>query len=321
MTTNSNQDAGQNDHLSIDLLDALDKLFGLHPGFRAVHAKGVFCTGDFTPSGEAAGLTRAPHAVRPSTPVVVRFSDFAGVPTIPDNAPNGAGPRGFAIRFHLGEHVHTDIIGHSEDGFPTRTGEEFLALARALVASGPDAPKPTALDTFFASHPKAMHFLTAPKPFPISFSKESFYAVTAFRFTNQQGASKFGRFKIRPEAGNAYLSDAAAAEKSPNYLIEEIALRLAKEPVKFRILVQIAAEGDDVSDATVTWPAARPEIEFGTFTLTSFADQSDPELRKIIFDPVPRVDGIDPSDDPLIPVRSALYLLGGRRRRAAGATG
>jgi catalase len=45
--------------------------------------------------------------------------------------------------------------------------------------------------------------------------------------------------------------------------------------------------------------------------------ESDPDLRKIIFDPIPRVDGIDPAGDPLTPVRSAIYLLSGRRRRAA----
>ena len=41
--------------------------------------------------------------------------------------------------------------------------------------------------------------------------------------------------------------------------------------------------------------------------------------RKMIFDPVPRVDGIDPSGDPLTDVRSEIYLLSGRRRRANGA--
>jgi catalase len=52
------------------------------------------CAGRFTPGADAATLTRAPHASRDSTPVIVRFSDAAGLPTIPDNAPSGAGPRG-----------------------------------------------------------------------------------------------------------------------------------------------------------------------------------------------------------------------------------
>jgi pyruvate/2-oxoglutarate dehydrogenase complex dihydrolipoamide dehydrogenase (E3) component len=45
----------------------------------------------------------------------------------------------------------------------------------------------------------------------------------------------------------------------------------------------------------------------------------EPERRKIIFDPVPRVDGIDTSGDSLSEVRSDIDLLSGRRRRAASA--
>ena len=48
-------------------------------------------------------------------------------------------------------------------------------------------------------------------------------------------------------------------------------------------------------------------------------DELAPEQRKIIFDPLPRVDGIDPAGDPLTDVRSEIYLLSGRRRRAAAA--
>jgi catalase len=54
--------------LVTDLLDGLDRLAGgLHPGFRPVHAKGLMYSGTFTPSPDAAKLTRAPHANRPST--------------------------------------------------------------------------------------------------------------------------------------------------------------------------------------------------------------------------------------------------------------
>ena len=76
-------------------------------------------------------------------------------------------------------------------------------------------------------------------------------------------------------------------------------------------------DGDDVTDSSVTWPEDRPENAFGTITLTGRVDDREPERRKIIFDPIPRVDGIDTSGDPLSEVRSEIYLLSGRRRRAA----
>src|SRR5579872_6193892 len=202
--------------LTQQLLDVLDALFGLHPGFRAAHAKGLMCSGTFTPCPEAQKLTRAPHTSRPSTPVTVRYSDSTGVPTIPDNDPQRSGPRGIAVRFHLADHVHTDIVAHSTNGFPVRTGEEFLEFLRAAGAAG--AGKPEAIGAFLAAHPSARRFVEAPKPIPTSFAREAFFAVTAFKFTNAQGVSRHGRFRIRPEEGTQYLSDQQAATKSADFL-------------------------------------------------------------------------------------------------------
>ena len=271
---------------------------------------------DFCTAPAAAALSRAPHLNQPSTSVIVRLSDFGGLPNVPDND-SQASPRGMAIRFYLGQHVHTDIVAHSFDGFPTHTGEEFLEFVRALAASGPAVPKPTPLEKFLAAHPAAMRFAVAPKPIPTSFAHESFFGVSALKFTNRDGASRFGRYRIRPDAGTEYLSDDEAAKKQPNFLQDELSARIARGPVKFHLCVQLAEPGDEVNDATSNWPDGRAEVQIGTITLTERADESDPEMRKIIFDPIPRVDGLDPSDDPLWNLRADLYLLGGRRRRQA----
>lgn len=301
-----------------DLLAALDdRAGGVHAGFRPAHAKGLMVAGTFVPSPEAARLTRAPHAHRPSTPVTVRFSGSSGLPDAPDIDPQRPGPRGFAVRFHLADHVHTDIVGHSANGFPVRTGAEFLEFLRA-------AGKPEALAEFLASHPAARRFVALPKPVPTSFAREAYFAITSFRFTNAEGVSRHGRFRIRPEDGTEYLTDeqAAAAATAPNFLADEIDRRLSAGPVRLGVWVQLAAAGDDVTDASVPWPEeGRAEVFFGTLTLTERVDDQTPERRKMIFDPVPRVDGIDSSGDPLTEVRSEIYLLSGRRRRAAAQPG
>ena len=317
MNSPTSQTAGTiaNPVLAQQLLDAFDQLQGVHPGHRPAHAKGLMCSGTFTPSPEAAKLTRAPHAARPSTPVTVRYSNSTGLPAIPDNDPSRSGPRGIAIRFQLDEHLHTDIVAHSYDGFPVRTGEEFLGLLRAVAAFG--AGRPEEMGGFLAAHPNAKRFVEAPKPIPTSFAREAFFAGTAFKFTNAGGESRHGRFRVRPAAGTEYLSNEAAAAKSPNFLFDELGPRLAGGPVKLGIFVQIAEAGDDIADASTTWPASRAEIPFGTVTLTARVDEQAPEFRKIIFDPVPRVDGLEPCGDPLTQVRADLYLLSGRRRRAA----
>ena len=178
--------------LAEDLIQQLNTIFGAHPGFRPAHAKGILLTGRFEPSPGAASLTRAPHMTRESTPVTVRFSNSTGLPLVPDNNPK-ANPRGLALRFHLAERVHTDIVSHSTDGFPTRTGQEFLEFLRAVAPSDPSQPAPSPIQQFLGNHPAALAFVQTPKPAPSSFACETYFGVTAMRFINEDGASRFGR--------------------------------------------------------------------------------------------------------------------------------
>ena len=293
--------------LANDLLAQLDAIFGQHPGFRAAHAKGAMLRGTFTPSREAVSLTRAPHATRSSTPVTLRFSDGTGLPLIPDNAAD-ANPRGLAIRFHLADHVHTDIVSHSADGFFTRTPQEFLDFLRAAAGGDPSA--------FLAAHPATLAFVQMPKPSPASFATEAYFGVTAFRFINREGFARYGRYRIVPQAGIEHLDDAVVKTKGENYLFDELTERLAAGPIRFDLHVQIANESDIVDDAMHHWPADRPVVHLGAIDLTAKAPD-DEEHRRIIFDPIPRVDGIEPSADPLLELRAAIYLLSGRRRRQA----
>lgn len=302
--------------LANDLLQQFDQLFGLHSGYRAAHAKGVLLSGTFSAAPGAQQLTKAPHAVRPSTPVTVRFSNSTGIPQIPDSAPE-ANPRGLAIRFNLAEHVHTDIVSHSTDAFPTRDGRQFLEFLKSVAASGPDVPSPKPVEVFLGSHPSALAFVQAPKPFPSSFARETYFGVTAFAFSNAAGQKRFGRYRIIPEKGNDYLSDDQVAKLAPDYHFDEIAQRLSDQPARFKILVQIAGEGDVVDDATQHWPESRELFELGAIELTDIVPDNIAQQQHIIFDPIPRVDGIEPSADPLLELRAAIYLLSGRRRRAA----
>ena len=305
--------------LSRETIEVFDRANGgVHPGFRPAHAKGVLLKGTFTPSSEAASLTRAPHLQRSSTPVTVRFSDFAGIPSVADNDPQGASPRGFAVRFHLAEHVHTDIIAHSVDDFPARTAEGLVEFLNALIATDPAGPHPNAIEQFLATHPAAMTFVQIPKPIPSSFAKESFFAVSAVKFTNPDGVSHYGRYRVLPVAGNEYLDETEAARRGPDFLFDEIKERVAKEPVRFRVVMQLADEGDTVDDATVRWPEDRPQLAFGEINLQEITPNNAGEQRQIIFDPIPRVDGIEASADPLFEPRANVYLMSGRRRRAAG---
>jgi len=132
------------------LVDAMNKVFGAHPGFRANHAKGIVVEGNFKASAEAAGLSRAVLFNGSPIPATVRFSDTTGIPNIADGA-SAANPHGMAIKFHLPDGSDADMVINSLKFFPVATGEDFRDLLLALAASPPDAPKPTKFEQFAAA--------------------------------------------------------------------------------------------------------------------------------------------------------------------------
>jgi catalase len=138
-----------------------------------------------------------------------------------------------AHRVFRPEHVHTDIVGHSVDAFPMPTAEGLVEFLNALIATDPAGPHPNAIEQFLGAHPAALTFVQTPKPIPTSFAKESFFAVYAFKFTNANGISRYGRYRVLPVAGNEYLGETEAAARSPNFLFDEIKERVARGPSDF----------------------------------------------------------------------------------------
>ena len=290
----------------IAAVEVLNKLSGgPHAGFRANHAKGVLVSGSFTPAKSAPSLSKAPHFAK-SVPVIVRFSNGTGVPTLPDADPN-ASPHGVAIRFVLPGGSSTDIVSISSNGFPTATPEEFVALLQAVAQTGPASAKPTPIETFLGSHPAAAKWVTTPRPAPVSFGTLAFYGVNAFKFTNAKGQTQYARYQILPVAGEHPLADPAKA--APNYLMDELPKRIAKGPVKFRLLAQLADKGDALDDSTVVWPSERKLVELGTISLTKTAADQVKDQKALLFNPLTLPAGIEPSNDPVLLARPAAYAV------------
>lgn len=302
--------------LAEDMIATFDGIFGRHPGHRPAHAKGGLYSGHFTPTPEAATLSTAAHFHRPTTPIFVRFSNSTGLPKLPDSDPQ-ADPRGMAVRFMLGERQHTDIVSHSANGFPTRDGTEFLEFLRAVVASGaPDAPTPKPIEVFLASHPAALKFVQLPKPAPVSFATEQYFALSAYKFIDAQGNARYGRYTIVPEAGVQHMDDKTQKQQQPNFLFDELTTRVQSTPAVFHIDLQLAEDGDTTDDVTIHWPAERRVVRLGTLTLDSAVADDAAAMQRIIFDPIPRTEGIEASEDPLLEFRAAVYIISGQRRRA-----
>ena len=116
------------------------------------------------------------------------------------------------------------------------------------------------------------------------------------------------RYRFVPQAGEKYLDEATAKSKGPNYLMEEIATRVAKTPVAFDWLAQIADASDKVDDPSTPWPEDRQLVKLGTLTLTAMAADQAGLSTSLLFLPNNVPDGIEPAD-PMIDVRSAAYPI------------
>lgn len=295
--------------LPVALVETLNTLSGgPHPGYRANHAKGVVVEGLFTPAKTAAGLSKAPQFKANTTPVIVRFSNGTGLPTMPDADPKGS-PHGIAIRFKLPGGASTDIVSISAGSFPVSTPEDFLAMLQAASQSGPTAAKPTPIEQFLGSHPAAAKWVSIPRPAPDSFGTLAFYGINAFKFTNAKGVSRYARYQIIPVAGEHTLSAEDAAKAAPNYLMDELPSRIASGPVKFRLLAQLAKDGDALTDATIAWPADREVVELGTISLTRTAKEQAKTQKALLFNPVSLPDGIEASADPILLARFPAYAV------------
>src|SRR5438093_782594 len=292
-------------------VDAFNGVFGVHPKARSNHAKGVLLEGTFTPSASAASVSKAAHLQEQKTPipVTVRFSDGSGLPTVPDTDDI---PRGMAVKFSLPDGSKTDIVVLSVNGFPVATAEEFRDFLLAIAASGPNAPKPTAIEKFLGSHPAAKAFVEAPKPPPVSFATLPYFGINAFKFTNAAGTVTFGRYQFEPLAGSKFLTKEQASQAGPDYLVDEIGERISGGPVKFKLLLQVAEPSDKIDDPSIAWPDSRKKVELGTIAITKTTKESH-TADTWLFLPGAVVPGIEAAD-PMIGVRSAAYPISFARR-------
>jgi catalase len=294
------------------MVDALYSAFGDHHS-RAVHAKGIMAVGTFEPTPEAADLSKASIFARGPLPILVRFSDFTGIPEIPDTV-GDANPRGFALKIEMSDGSSADVVSHSFNGFPTATSAEFRELLLAIGASGAGVAKPTALDSFLGSHPIAKTFLTTQKPPPESYATLSYFGVNAFEFTNAKGDRRFVRYRFVPAGGEVVLTSARLSEMGPNYLQTELPARLAKSAVDFVWYAQIAEASDVIANPSIAWPESRKQIRLGVIRIARMAPDAVATDKATLFGPLNVPAGIAPAD-PMLEIRQQAYPLSFQHRQ------
>ncbi len=293
------------------LVNAFNKVFGVHPGFRANHAKGVVVEGSFTAAPDAAKLSKAALFNGQPIPVTVRFSDGTGLPDVPDGSPLAI-PQGMSIKCRLPDGSEIDMVLNALKFFPVSTGEEFVELLTAVADSPPDAPKPSKIEQFLAAHPNVAA-ASASTATPDSYASQEYYGINAFVLVNAAGERQAVRYQMLPEK-TVHLEAADAAARAPNFLSEELRERLKQGPVAFHLKAQLAAPEDNLVDPAKPWPADRKVVELGTLTIDKAVADSLEAQKALLFLPGQVTDGIELSDDPMISIRDGAYAESFARR-------
>ena len=302
------------DDLSERLVDALGVSYGVHPGRRAAHAKGVLCAATFHPTAAAASLSRAPQFQGGPVRAHVRFSNGSGDPEAADSARDG---RGMAIKMYLPGGGTTDIVALSLPAFFTRTPADLLAFNEARrpdpSTGQPDVEK---VGAYLAEHPEAIPAVTAAitHPIPASYATLGYHGLHAFGFVAADDTVRYGRYHLVPAAGEVALTDEEAASRAPDYLATELAERLAQGPAVFDLDLQLAGAGDPIDDPTAPWPDDRERVTLGRLEIDALAYDREVDGDVLVFDPTRVPDGIVLPDDPILHARHGAYSVSVARR-------
>ena len=300
--------------LSERLVDGLNAAYGVHPGHRAAHAKGVLCAATFTATPAAGALTSAAHFQGEPVRAHVRFSNGAGDPTIADGTRDA---RGMAVKLYLADGTTTDVVTLTLPAFFTRTPEDLIEFN---LARRPDpetgAPDMAKIGAFLAEHPETVPAVTAAisAPIPASYAQLTYHAIHAFKFVAPDGTVRPARYHFIPAAGEASISDDDAAARPEHYLRDELEERLASGPATFYVDLELAAEGDPIDDPTAIWPDDRERVRVGELTIAALAFDREQSGDILVFDPARLTEGIEPTDDKILAARSGAYRVSVTRR-------
>ena len=293
--------------LARDLVDTVARVLGSQPGCRVTHEDGILLAGTFTATPRARELTRAAHMQGDPVHVTVRFSNGFPDPSLPDAAEDN--PRGMAVKFYLADGSTTDLVCQSWPVFPAGTPEGFLGL---IAAQGEGA---AATEEFLAQNPDiaeatAKIAAESGQP-PLSWATMAFNSINAYRLVDANGAGRFVRFTLSPERGEHSLPVEQRATADPHYLMKGVVDEL---PIRYRVMAQLAHDDDQTTDPSKAWPADREWVDMGTVVITDRDTERERDGDILVHDPMRVTDGIEPSDDPILHIRTHVYAESVLRR-------
>lgn len=297
------------------VVTSIENVFGVTPGQRRNHIKGICAAGEFVGIHKAAAAyTRSTLFSGKPVPVVARFSLAGGNPKAPDTAKS---PRGMALEFSLPNNetqhmtmLNTPVFGAAQ---PSTFYDQMVAL-KPDPATG--KPNPNKMIEFRATHPDSLalaDFMAKNNP-PVSYANSDYYGIHTFKFINRANKTTLVRWRFVPQDGEKRLTDAELKSMPPNFLEQALIDRTKKGPARWDMVISIGKPGDPVDNPTLAWPADRKEVKVGTLTIASAMPQHGAACENINYDPLVMSDGIEPTNDPILQFRSPAYATSFAKR-------
>ena len=296
------------------VIDALEGAYGVHPGQRRNHTKGVGALGYFVGNPEAQLYSRSALFSGQKIEVVARFSLAGGNPKASDKDKS---PRGMALEFRLPDGgLHHMTMIHTPMFFaavPKTFLDKFVALAINPATGKPDMAKFKAFEEPHPDNAGQERFLKQNNP-PPSYANCAYFGIHTFKFINKQGKVTLVRFHFAPQDGEKQLSDSELKSMPDDFLEKALLDRTREGAVHWDLILSIGESGDPETNPTILWPTDRKQIKAGTLTLTSATPSAEAGSYKINYDPLVMQDGIAPTDDPVLLFRSPSYATSYTRR-------
>lgn len=300
-------------------VDALEGLFGKHPGSRRSGAKGLCASGYFVGNPVGRSLSSATVFNGDKVPVVARFSLGGGNAKASDKSRS---VRGLALQFKPANGEQWLSANISAPVFFVARPEQFAPFMEARTADpATGKPDPAKLKAFNDANPETLlqAAYLAKAPIPASYGAVNYWGANAFEFVNAKGESQFVRWQFIPEQGVQGLSEDQLKTLPDDFLADELRKRVAAAPVVFDFSVQLAEKDDSLTDPTQVWPASRKLLPAGKLTIDRVEASAGGACDAVNFNPLVLPRGIKPSADPVLTARAAPYAISQGRRLSEGA--
>ncbi|MGM9956992.1 MAG: catalase family peroxidase [Peribacillus sp.] len=296
--------------LANQAVDAIEKVVGTFPGNRRAHARGNYYEGVFTPNGQAALLTDAPHLQNQAVKATIRFSNSSPNP----NHTDAHSPvKGMAVKFHLPDGEETDLIAVTIPLFFAKKPEAFVEILEFVKSAKDGFPNLKELATIAVKYPESKAGLQMIKEMrsPASYTMARYFSIHAYYFVNENGKRQAIKYQWEPDAGLSMLEKDELAKLPPDFLTGDMEERLKRGPASFNLNIQIGKENAPTDDPTVVWPEDSQIITVGKLSITGKLDSQNEAIR---FDPTNVTDGIECSEDPILNFRHSAYAVSYDRR-------